>query len=212
MKMKQKNDDKKISNGMYTLSALGKASETLDQQAESLPRRPSASWLLSPASRRLVLFTVSVVAIVLLRPKPRLRHAASLECEQGAGGRRVRLAAARSEEPAMQVQSHADAPPSTKMVWLPRKFHRRRRSCTTLRPSTATHPSASPSRATPISCSAPASENRARVDQRPHPTNRSRRRTIRDAATGIPPCSCSTYPRLRSPSRSTNSASATTAT
>uniref|UniRef100_A0A0A9D2G2 Uncharacterized protein n=1 Tax=Arundo donax TaxID=35708 RepID=A0A0A9D2G2_ARUDO len=104
------------------------------------------------------------------------------------------------------------APPSRKMVWLPRKFHRSRRSCTTFRPSTVTHPSASPYSATPISCSAPDSENRALVDQHPQPTNRSRRRAIRDPAIGIPPCSRSTYPRLMSPSRSTNSASATTAT
>uniref|UniRef100_A0A8R7TIE4 Uncharacterized protein n=1 Tax=Triticum urartu TaxID=4572 RepID=A0A8R7TIE4_TRIUA len=84
------------------------------------------------------------------------------------------------------------APPSRMRVWLPRKFHRSRRSCTTFRPSTVTHASVSPSSPTPISCSAPDSKKRAFVDQHPHPTNRSRRRAIRDSATGIPPCSRST--------------------
>jgi hypothetical protein len=86
---------------MYRLSAHGKASETLDQQAESLPRRSSPA---TRRRRRLVLFAVSVV-VVVLRPQPRLRHAARLEREHGARGRRVRLGA-RLEQPAVQVPRH----------------------------------------------------------------------------------------------------------
>jgi hypothetical protein len=57
-----------------------------------------------------------------------------------------------------------EEPPSIKTVWLPWKFHYRWRSCTTLRPSTVTHPSVTPSRAKLTSCSVPASENHTHVD------------------------------------------------
>ena len=118
-----------IESRMYRLSALGKAPESLDQQAEPLPRRrPTASSrLLSPTAARRHRQLVRLLAVVVgggeeaivVRPQLRcLRRAARLEREHGAGGRgrgggggrvgRQLGGARRVEEPAVQVPRHVD--------------------------------------------------------------------------------------------------------
>ena len=113
---------------MYRLSALGKAPEALDQQAEPLPRCPSASGLLSPGARRScrLLQLVAGAGVVVLRPQPCLRRAGT--------GKELLLEVTWSrapDGPALSIAVHeAAANPRHRAAAAPRHLHKKKGSGT----------------------------------------------------------------------------------
>ena len=113
---------------MYRLSALGKAPEALDQQAEPLPRCPSASGLLSPGARwscRL-LQLLAGAGVVVLRPQPCLRRAGT--------GKELLLEVTWSQAPDGPALSaavdEAAAAPRHRAAAAPRHLHKKKGSGT----------------------------------------------------------------------------------